>query len=136
MEAVYIFFRTHRQQNAFRIDLLGKRELDENTVDLVTPVQVVDQLEQLVRADVIFRRELLAVDAQLFAGFYLVANVDLRTRIVADQNDRQSRPGACLGEPPHFRDEFSLDVVRDLGSVEDSGWHREKKDSIRAQRLK
>src|SRR6266850_2449111 len=50
-------------QHALGIHRLRQRQLYQDAVDLVAPVQVVDQLEQFFGADVVLRRELLAVDS-------------------------------------------------------------------------
>ena len=92
MEAVDIFLRRDRQQHLLGVDLRGQRQLHQDAVDLVAPVQIVDQGQQLVGGDVVGRRVLLAVDTELLAALHLVANVDLRGRIVSGEHDRQSRP--------------------------------------------
>ena len=48
MEPVDIFGRIHRHQDFLGIDLRGQRQLNEDAVNLIAPVQVVNQLEQFL----------------------------------------------------------------------------------------
>ena len=42
VKTVYIFCRIDREEHFFRIDLRGQRQLNEDSIDLVTTIQVMD----------------------------------------------------------------------------------------------
>ncbi len=48
MEAVDVLDRLDRADDARLVDVVRERELDEDAVDRVVPVQLGDELEQLV----------------------------------------------------------------------------------------
>jgi len=76
------------------------------------------QLEHLVRSDRIWRCELIAINAELLAGTHLVADVDLRRRIVADKHRRQSWPDSLRDQFLHLGGYFLFDLGGDLVAVE------------------
>ena len=77
MEAVNVLLRRNRQQHFLRVHLRRQRQLHQDAVDLVAPVEIVNQRQQLVRGHVVAGRVLLAVDTGLLAALDLVADVDL-----------------------------------------------------------
>ena len=59
-------------------------------------VELRDQTKQLLLCGLLGKCVLLAVKAALLAGALLIADVNLARRIVADDNNRQTRRYACF----------------------------------------
>jgi hypothetical protein len=97
--------------------------LNQYSVDLVPPVKIFHQSQQLSRRRAFRRSVLFAVNADFLTSLDLSAHIYFRCRIVADQNDRQpgSYPSGSHGLS--LRRDFGADVVRDFCAVEDSRWH-------------
>jgi hypothetical protein len=57
-----------------------------------TPIEIGNHRQHFFRGDGFRRRQLVAEDSNFAAGLDLAANVDFRSRVVADQNHRQARP--------------------------------------------
>jgi len=70
--------------------MIRNRQLHENTVNARIGIELADQAEQMLLR--CLRRQLVGEgdNPHLFAGQLLVFNIDMRCRIVADQNHRQS----------------------------------------------
>ncbi len=98
MKPVDIFVRPQGSQNPVLVHLRRQRRLDQNAVDLGPLVQAFDDSEQFAGGDAIRARDLFAIDPQLAAGLDFEANIDLRTRIVADQDHGQARRPMRGGE--------------------------------------
>ena len=103
-------------EHGAEIDVRGQGHLHEDGVDALLLVQLIDDGEQFGGGDGDGRRVLLAVDAQVVAGFDLVADVDLAGRVLADEHDGQARRpfercNARLGLTQNFV--TNLDAVED-----------------------
>jgi hypothetical protein len=123
MEAIHIFFRRDFEQHALGIDLLGERKLDEDAVNVVARVEFVDERDHLRGGDRLWRRDLLAVDAELLAGLDLVAHVDLGGGVVAHEHGGEAGTEALRGEGAHLGADFIFDLRGDLGAVEKGRGH-------------
>ena len=75
--------------------------------------------EQLARGERHGRRDALGVDAEIVAGFDLVADVDFGGGVVADEHDGEPRRAGFGGEGGNARSELGLDLVADAITVED-----------------
>ena len=99
MEAVHVFGRIDSHQDFLGVHLRRQRQLHQDAVDFVAPVQFEDQIQQLLGRNRVRRGKLFAVDAHFLATLDFPANIDFRCRIVADQDDRQAgtqaRPPSC-----------------------------------------
>src|ERR1700722_3680778 len=111
------------QEDSFRIDLPGQRQLHQDAVDFVASIQVVNKRKQLLSARGLSRRVLLAIDPDLFGGLYFAANIDFRSGIVADQHYREARANTRRFHGLHVRSNLIADIVGDLCSVKNSGGH-------------
>src|SRR5262245_32294240 len=90
MESVHILRRVHCLENPSSLDLRRQRQLHENAVDLVPPIELVNQSQQLRRRGRRRKFKLLGVEPEGLTGSNLAADIDLRCRIVANQYSRQS----------------------------------------------
>jgi hypothetical protein len=123
MEAIDVFGRIDCFENTLGIDLRGKRELDENAVDVVGTIEVFDDGEQVERVCSRWRRKESAGEAELFAGCDFTFYVKLRGRIVTDENSREARASTCGSEQADFIAELGKDLVPDFVSVKDACGH-------------
>src|SRR5580704_6701835 len=123
MEAVNVFSGVDGHQHFFCVDMRRQWQLHQNAVNFVAVVEVMNQSEQCSSRRSFGRRVLLAVDADFLGGFDLTANVDLRRRVVTDEDNCQARTNSEGGHGLHFRSHFGADVVSDSGAVENSGGH-------------
>ena len=123
MKSVHVLLRRHREQHLLGVHLGRQRQLHQDAVDLIAPVQVLDQRQELLGGDVVGRRVLLTVDAKLLAAFHLVANVNFRRGMVARQHDRQTGAKSDRCQLLHLFADFALDLRRDSGAVENDGRH-------------
>ena len=103
--------------------MLRQGKLHQDTVNIVTLVQSAHHLQQLFCGDGIGRRKLFAVDAELFTGFDLVADVNLRGRIVSGENHSESGALACSGERLHFLYGLRTNIRGDFITVENLCGH-------------
>ena len=85
-------------ENHPTVDVFRKGKLNENAVDFLIGVFLLDQCQEfgLSRAG----RQFMVVDVDpgQFAGLLLVLHIDVRRRIVADQDRRQPRFHSRLGQ--------------------------------------
>jgi hypothetical protein len=77
MEAVDVFLRRDGFEDALRIDLRWKWELDEDTVDVVVIVEVGDELKHVVGGNVGGRGVKPMSDTKLFASGDFAFDVDV-----------------------------------------------------------
>jgi len=122
VEAVYVFIRANGIEKSFGIDVGGKRQLNEDTVDLVTGVEAGQQFEHLFGGHGLGRRDVVAVEAEIGAGLHLAADIYLGRRHVAHQYNRQPRPDALGGERLYLFGHFALDFRGDGCAIENF-WH-------------
>ena len=131
MKAVDVLGGIDGVEQGLGIDLRGQRQLDQNAVDLVAPVELGDELEHLLGGDGGRRRDEVAIDAKLGAGLHLVADVDLRRGHVAHQHRSQPRPNAVRGQRADLFGHFLLDGCGNGRAIENlrhlvlqSSWYR------------
>ena len=89
-EPVHVLVRVEGVDDRGGVDLIGKRQLDEDAVDLVRGVELPNEVEQLVLGDGPLRLAVDRPDPDLLAGLALAAHVDRGRGVVADQHRRQS----------------------------------------------
>jgi hypothetical protein len=125
VETVDVLVRTDALDHRLGIDVRRQRQLHQDAVDAVVGVEAVDQRQQFVlgrRGRQVVRH---ADHAGAFAGAFLVAHVDGRGGIVADQNHRQAGTAFAL--------DFTLcDLV--VNHCEDGVGHRLAVKDMRAHR--
>ena len=90
MESVDVLGGIHSLDRPRLVDLRGQRELDEDPVDRVVPVELVDQLEQLLLGCVFGEPVVAGQDAGLDRGLLLQPDVDVGSRVVADEDRAQA----------------------------------------------
>ncbi len=119
-EAVDVLGRIDRRDHRIGIDMVRKRELDQDPVDPVVGSELGDQGQQLVLRSVARQPVVDRLHAGLFAGAVLVGDVDLGGRVVADDHRRQDRhPAARFDERRDLGGDPRPDQSGDLLAVDD-----------------
>ena len=90
-QAVDVLGRIDCRDHRVGIDVIGRRQLDEDSVDLVIVTERLDQGDQILLAGIRGQFVVNRVDARRFTGLVLVGDVDMGCRVVADQHRRQDR---------------------------------------------
>ena len=120
MKPVHVLHRVDREHHARLVDLVGQGRLDQDPVDEVVPVEMVDELDELVLRRCCRKPVIDRFDACFVRGLVLEADVDLGRRIVSDEHGGQSDV-AELGD-------LVLDLLpqprREYGAVHPRGVHR------------
>ena len=90
MEAVDIFFRSNRKQNARGIDLRRQRKLHQDAVNFVPVIELVDEIQQFFGCRGGAGSQRFAVDAEFGRSLGLAPDINLRRRIFARENDSEA----------------------------------------------
>ena len=85
-EPVDVLGRDRAPRSRVLVDAVGKRQLDQDPVDLVVAVELADQLEQLLLGDRAVRPWWIERIPTSSAGLVLAAHVDRGGGVVADQH--------------------------------------------------
>ena len=98
MEAVDVLLSADALEDLrlVRGNLLGQRQLHEDAMDLHVGVERIDLRDELVFCRRLGHLNDFGVDAERLARLVLVAHVDLRGRIRADDDDGKARLHAVL----------------------------------------
>ncbi len=102
VEAVDVFRRIDRFQDALGVHLWGKRELNQNAVNIIVAVQIFDHGEHVEGGYRGRRREKRAGEADLFASRDFTFDVELRGGIVANEDGRETGANARGREQANF----------------------------------
>ena len=96
MEPVDILVRLDRADDRELVDVVRQGQLAEDAVDLAVLVELIDQGQQFELGNRCGQMVAVGSDPRLFTGLFLVVDIDGRTGVLADLDDRQSRPAARL----------------------------------------
>ena len=121
MKTVHVFLWCHRLQQSLRIHLRGKRQLQQNSVNVLTLVQGGDQRQHLFRSHRIGWRNQVAGKPQLGAGFHLAANIDLRGGDISNEHSRQPWTNTLFSQPSDLGGNFAFDLRCNRCAVEHTG---------------
>jgi hypothetical protein len=105
------------------VEVLRQRQLHQNAVDAWIGIELGDFREYHARFDIRRVGQLLGVETGLHTGIDLVAHIDLRSGVFADQDHRQS--GAVAARRQRFGAllEVGAQRLRQRVAVEDSCRH-------------
>ena len=98
MKPVCVLVRRHRFEYDFAVDMLRKRQLNQNPVDLGIGVLLLDQGQQLCLRRVRWQFVIVDMDARRITGFLLALDIEMRGGIVAHQNCCQAGPHPGLSQ--------------------------------------
>src|ERR1035441_2031953 len=102
------------------IDVRGQGQLDQDAVDFGARVQALDNRQEFGGGNGIGRCDGFGMDPEVVTGLDFVANVNLRSRVVADQDHGQAGRTAAGSQGIDARLQFALDIIAYAISVEDS----------------
>ena len=123
MKAVGVLLGGDRREHARRVHLLGQRQLDEDPVHAAIRVQRGDAVEQLLRGHAGGEFMQHRAHARFLAGAHLVAHIDARGGIVADEDRGEAGPHAARGEPGDLVLHRGADRSGERFAVEDLSGH-------------
>ena len=95
-EAVNILVGRDGVDDLLLVDMLGQRELDDETVNLVVVVEEVDDLEQFGFVDIFGKTIDGREESDLGAGFLFVGDIGLAGAVVADEDGGEMRRTASV----------------------------------------
>src|SRR5438445_1091493 len=113
MKAVHILLRVDSLQNAARIHLARQRQLHEYAVNVLTAIQVADQLQQFRGGNAFRRRKKPAAETELFASRDFALDIDLGGGIMADENGGAPRTDSGSSQFRNLRLQFRIDLIAD-----------------------
>jgi hypothetical protein len=122
MKSVHILLGSHGVKQRLGVNVRGKRQLDEDSIDVVARVKRGYEVKHGRSCNLRRWRDQFAVDAQFLAGQHLVANVDLRGGDIADQHRGQAWTNTARGKGADFFSDFLLDGGGNRSAVENC-WH-------------
>ena len=125
MEAVDVLGRIDAEQHGEFIDVLRKRQLDEDSVDRRIGIEPVDQGEQLLLRGGLRKRMGEALHPRLERRPALGADIDGARRVLSDQHGGEA--GGAAGRLPESRDgvrDPAADHCGDGLPVNDPGGHQ------------
>jgi|SRR5216110_1257953 len=124
MKTIHVLGWMDGFEDALGVDLLGKRELDQDAVDVVVVIQVLHNGEKFSRRNSRGRREEATREAKLLAGCNLALYVELGSGVFADKHGGEARTDACGGKHANFIFQFSEDLIPDFEGVENACGHQ------------
>jgi hypothetical protein len=124
MKAIDVLVGADRLDDLRPVDVIWQWQLDEDAVDVVVGVELVDEVEKLrlarARGEVVRARD----EADFLAGEALVAHVDARRVVVADEDDGEpGRAQACADALAHPLLHFAAYLRGDGAAVDDLCGH-------------
>jgi hypothetical protein len=105
------------------VEVLRQRQLHQNAVDAWIGIELGDFREYHARFDIRRVGQLLGVETGLHTGIDLVAHIDLRSGVFADQDHRQSGAVAARRQRVGALLEVGAQRLRQRVAVEDSCRH-------------
>jgi len=131
VKTVDVLIRTNGGKHRVAVEVPGQRELDKDAVNGRVGVEFGDARQDALRLDIrrvgdfLIRRvgDFLRAQPGLRAGVHLVAYINLRSGVFADQNDRQARLRAARGQRVGACLEVGAQLLGQRVSVEDEGGH-------------
>ncbi len=86
METVDILGRIDSLYHSLLIDMLGKRELHNEAIDIGVVVESLYMFEKFVLAHGVFKADECRLEAAYLASFNLIGDVSLAASVVADKD--------------------------------------------------
>src|SRR6267378_7112911 len=102
VKSVNVFGGIDRFQDALDIHLRGKRELNQDAVNVVVAVQIFDNGKYIEGAHRGWRRDEGTRESDFLAGGDFALDVELRSRIVPHEDGCEARANAGGCEQPDF----------------------------------
>jgi hypothetical protein len=93
-QAVHVLGWVDRRDHGVLVEPVGERQLDEDSIDVLVPVQALDQVDELPLRCVAPELVMDRAHPDLLARLALVADVDVGGGVVPDQDRREARRAA------------------------------------------
>ncbi len=103
MQAVDVLFRLDRLDDRIRIQVLGQRQLDEDTIDGLVGTQRLDERGKLFLCGLFRQRMLDGLETALLRHAAFRADIGVACRIIADDDDSETGLDAGLVFQGHGR---------------------------------
>src|SRR4029079_4639516 len=132
MDAVDVLLRCDRLDHAVLVDVVGRRKLDEQAVHAVVRVELGNRLEQLVLRQVGRQLEVARVHTGLGRRLLLQIDVDVRRRVVADQNGGEPYASELGDGSGHLLAHLRAERL----AVDEGGGHRSEVTPVGARATK
>ena len=123
METVDVFCGIDGFENALGIDLLGKRELDEDAVDVVVGVEITDELQHVLGGGIGGRSVQPAGHVELFASGDFTFDIQLGGGIVANQDGGEAGPDILRLQRGDFAFQLQENLIADFQAIENLCGH-------------
>jgi hypothetical protein len=133
VKSVDVFGRIDRFQDALDVHLRGKRELNQNAVDVIVAVQVFDNGKHVEGAHRGWWRDEGTRESDFLAGGDFAFDVELRSRIVPHEDGCEARANPGGGEQADFVLQFGEELFANLCPVEDACGHAELAFAVRRE---
>src|SRR6266404_1861085 len=136
VEAVHVLGGIDGFEDALGIDLRGKRELNQDAINVVVAIQVFDYGEHFESSSSGRRGEESAGEANLLASGDFAFDVELRSGIFAHENGGKAGAHACRGKDSDFISQLGENLVADDFAVKDARGHTQLAFLAEAQAAK
>src|SRR5581483_11003040 len=119
VESVHVLQRVDGADHALLVDAARQRQLHEQRVDRLVGVQLRDLVEQVVLRDRVRQPQVGRTKTGRLGRLVLAADVDVRRRVVADENGRK----ADTAEDAHLLGHLRADAFRQRTAGHRRGGH-------------
>jgi hypothetical protein len=126
MKAIDVFRGVYGFQYALGIDLRRQRELNKDPVDVVVIVQIGNKLKHVAGGNIRGRRVKPMSHAELFAGRDLAFDVNVRGRILSNENRGKAGTNTLGVKAGDVLFELSENFIPDFQAIESLSGHEER----------
>ena len=131
VEAVHVLPRVHGRDGGVEANLRRKRLLDEDPMDLEVRIQPRYLVEQTTLGDLFGQLHGPVREAHFLGSLALHLHVELRARVLSDDDRGEARHDPSLREGDEARLQFRANLVRDLLPVDEFAGHSATRKSGR-----
>jgi hypothetical protein len=126
MKAINVFRGVYGFQYALGIDLRRERELNKDPVNVVVIVQIGNELKHVAGGNIRGRRVKPMSQAELFAGRDLAFDVNVRGRILSNENSGKAGTSALGVKAGDVLFELSENFIPDFQAIKSLSGHEER----------
>jgi len=123
VKSVDVLGRIDGFEDALGVDLGGKRELNEDAINIIVAIQIIDHGEHVESSYRGRGSKERAREADFFASGNFAFDVKLRCGIFAHEDGCKARANSGGRKQADFVLEFGEDLVANFGAVEDACGH-------------
>ena len=123
MEAVDVLCGIDGFENPLGIDLLGKRKLNEDAVDVVVGIEISDELQHVIGGGITRRSVHPAGHVELFASGDFAFDIQLGSGIVTDQDSGEAGADILRLQAGDFVFQLKENLIADFRAIENLCGH-------------